>query len=105
MIQLTDGVKTRSLCPNCLAIELQENNISFINSPKLIDDISGQPGAVEFKSGYERYVLERRSMMRLISHNLRPIEWKCLVAIYGSNPYMLHDDFYDEEGSALQPIL
>ena len=104
VVTIADGVKTLHLCPNCIAMHFQNNELGFMNNPHLIDDITGQPGAVEFKSGKERYVLERRTMMRLIAHSLQPIEWKCLVALYGSNQYMLHDDFYDDEGNALQPM-
>lgn len=104
VITLIDGVKKLHFCPNCLALHFQNNEIAFINHQHLLDDITGQPGAVEFKSGNERYVLERRSMMRLISHNLQPVEWKSLVALYGEDKYMLHSDFYDEDGNALQPM-
>lgn len=102
---LTDGIGQRVLCPNCAAVAFQNNELSFINNPNLVDDISGKPGAVEFVSDGERYVLERRSMMRLISHNLKQSEWKILAAKYGPNGFMLHDDFYSEDGTALQPMM
>lgn len=38
---------------------------------------------------------------RLINHSLRPLEYFNLVAIHGHD-YDLHDDFYDEDGTACQ---
>jgi hypothetical protein len=40
---------------------------------------------------------------RLEDKALRPREWYELVAIHGPQSYWLHDDFYDEDGAALQP--
>ncbi|TYL83710.1 hypothetical protein FXB40_45925 [Bradyrhizobium rifense] len=34
---------------------------------------------------------------------LRPIEWFNLAAVHGWNKFLLHDDFYDQDGSASQP--
>ncbi|WP_193366729.1 hypothetical protein [Pelagibius marinus] len=33
---------------------------------------------------------------------MRPLEWFNLAAIHGQWKYLLHDDFYDEQGTALQ---
>ncbi|MEM6735378.1 MAG: hypothetical protein AAF620_04840 [Bacteroidota bacterium] len=38
----------------------------------------------------------------MLSNSLRPIEYFRLKAYYG-NTYLLHDDFYDEDGTATQP--
>ena len=35
---------------------------------------------------------------------LMPEEYNILLTNHNSREYMLHDDFYDEEGNALQPI-
>ncbi len=44
-------------------------------------------------------------MKRLITHRLTPEEWKILYDKYvkptNSFMFMLHDDFYDEEGHYL----
>ena len=104
MIKIKDAVRELNLCPNCLAISFLENEISFLNDPNLVDDITGKPGAVEFVSHNERYVLERRAMMRLISHNLKKNEYLVLAKKYGADKYMIHDDFYAEDGTALQPM-
>ena len=40
---------------------------------------------------------------RLEQRALRPLEWFNLAVIYGPIEHLLHDDFYDERGKALQP--
>ncbi|WP_202081193.1 hypothetical protein [Caldalkalibacillus salinus] len=40
---------------------------------------------------------------RLTKRALRPIEWYNLAVIHSSNKFYLHDDFYDEDGTATQP--
>lgn len=104
MIKITDGIKTIQLCPNCVAGMFLENKLSFLNNPNFIDDITGRPGAVKFESYGEEYCLERRVMMRLISHNLRKTEYLALAKKYGADKYMLHDDFYYPDGTAVQPL-
>lgn len=103
-VTLTDAYQSTTFCPNCLLIAFQENEIAFLNNMNWYDDISGKRGAVEYRSGKERYMLERRAMMRLISRNLRKKEWSALVEKHGANQYMLHSDFYAEDGTSLQPI-
>lgn len=36
---------------------------------------------------------------------LRPLEWFNLAAIHGWHKYLLHDDFYDQDGTAGQPMI
>lgn len=105
IITLKDAVKERHLCPNCVAYSFLENELSFINDHNLVDDISGKPGAVEFVSNNERYCLEKRTMMRLLSYNLQRHEYLILVNKYGSDKFMLHEDFYWNDGTKLQPML
>jgi hypothetical protein len=40
---------------------------------------------------------------RLQARALRPVEWYNLAKRHGWQEFLLHDDFYDEEGTALQP--
>src|SRR6476660_4189033 len=40
---------------------------------------------------------------RLRGRSLRPIEWFNLATVHGWNKFLLHDDFYDQDGSASQP--
>ena len=40
---------------------------------------------------------------RLMARSLRPLEWFNLAKRYGWAHFLLHDDFYDEDGTATQP--
>jgi hypothetical protein len=40
---------------------------------------------------------------RLMAFSLRPIEWYNLASVHSFYKYHLHDDFYDENGTASQP--
>lgn len=40
---------------------------------------------------------------RLLSYSLRPIEWYNLASIHTFNKFLLHDDFYEDDGEATQP--
>jgi hypothetical protein len=40
---------------------------------------------------------------RLEMFSLRPLEWYNLAAVHGPSQFLLHDDFYDEDGTACQP--
>ncbi len=105
MIALTDAAKTIELCPNCLAIMVLENKLVFQNNPSFIDDITGKPGAVKFESYGESYALESETMMRLVAHNLRQHEYLALAKKYGADKFMIHDDFYDIDGTPIQPMV
>lgn len=40
---------------------------------------------------------------RLVGLALRPLEWFNLASTHGPNKHLLHDDFYDDDGTAYQP--
>lgn len=40
---------------------------------------------------------------RLLKYSLRPIEWYNLAVAHSPNEFLLHDDFYEEDGEACQP--
>jgi hypothetical protein len=40
---------------------------------------------------------------RAAAYALRPLEWFNLAAKHGIGEFLLHDDFYDEDGAAIQP--
>ncbi|WP_342501106.1 hypothetical protein NSQ11_11140 [Bacillus sp. FSL W7-1582] len=40
---------------------------------------------------------------RLLTYSLRPIEWYHLAIIHSPKKFLLHDDFYEEDGEACQP--
>ena len=49
------------------------------------------------------YYLCRACAERLQNYALRPLEWYRLSLIHGADEFYLHDDFYDEKGTATQP--
>lgn len=105
IVNIIDRNGVKSYCPNCLSFELQTHNLNIAEDINLDCDITRQPGAVIYKSGDELYVLNKKSMLRLLSYNLTPDEYKILKDKAGDKfMYMLHDDFYTEDGEALQPI-
>ena len=101
---LKDKNGEQHLCPNCVAMMLCEGKLHLENSENLKDDITGKSGAIAFISGDEHYTLEKETMMRLLSHNLDPDEWVALSEKYGEDKFMLHSDFYLEDGTAIQPL-
>jgi hypothetical protein len=51
----------------------------------------------------EPYLVCRECHQRLMSRSLRPLEWFNLAKRHGWAKFMLHDDFYDDNGEATQP--
>lgn len=101
---ISDKNGTTFYCPNCLLEAVLNRKIKFENDLNLIDDITGEKGAVKFESGDELYILEKESMYRLITHNLDPDEYFALAKKYGADKFEIHSDFYDEfDGVAIQP--
>ncbi|WOP22443.1 hypothetical protein R0I01_03045 [Bacillus pumilus] len=39
---------------------------------------------------------------RLLNYSLRPIEWYNLAVLHSPKQFLLHDDFYGEDGQAFQ---
>lgn len=103
-ITITDNNGSTHYCPNCIIIEASNGRLKLTDNPNLICDITRKPGAVIFESLNEHYTLQSDIMMRLLTYNLTPNEWKTLIKKYNQNNYMLHDDFYDEDGNAIQPV-
>lgn len=106
LVSLTDAGKERIMCPNCIAKALKKNKISFKGNMNLVDDVTGIHGAVKFQclGTSEQYTLTPRRMLRLLAHDLCPNEWKVLSEKYGTHNFMLHSDFYTEDGWSIQPI-
>jgi hypothetical protein len=94
LIALRDNIKTLVLCKSCLSSEFINGRLSFVNNNELIDDISGRNGAVEFISDDERYCLDGKTMLRLISYNLQRHEYSILVRKYGNNMGLLRKELY-----------
>lgn len=97
--------KSISYCPNCMRQAILDDSLkrTLENDVTLTDDITGKSGAVLLVSGNETYTLEKETMLRLVSYTLKPEEYAALFKKYG-NAYMLHEDFYDANGIALQPV-
>lgn len=105
LTHLIDANEEKCLCPNCVAVAVANGTIKLEANETLCDDVTGEIGAVVFINGNERYILAPRRMIRLLAHNLRAYEWQALAAKYGANQFMLHDDFYTEEGNPWQPTV
>lgn len=104
IIRLRDKNGEQTFCPNCLAFTVSNGDLKIENDKTLRDDVTGKFGAVEYCSLNERYTLEKETMIRLICKNLTPEEWFALKEKYGADKFELHDDFYDEDGYAIQPM-
>lgn len=102
---LIDAAEERVLCPNCYTAAVANGRLEFEADQNLIDDITGEPGAVKFRSTFENYTLAPQTMLRLLARNLRPDEWKALVTKYSEHNFLLHDDFYTPDGVAWQPVV
>lgn len=103
-VHITDNNGTHVLCHCCLAIREQDSDVpTFENNMNFVDDISGLHGAVKYESGNESYSLDKAALRRLIFRHLTPNEWKILSNKYSPHNHALHEDFYDNNGIALQP--
>ena len=97
--------ETIKICPNCVVSGVYYNTINFPEG-NFISEISGAKNAIEIKEQIsdETYYLSPNEAKRLFCHMLMPEEYNILLTNHDNREYMLHDDFYDEEGNALQPI-
>lgn len=106
-VMIIDGNTSRIFCPNCLEMLTYTDRLKFVEHPDITDDVYSTRGAIIYVSLNESYKLKANTLRRLILHNLKPEEWKALHKKYVEEPntfkFMLHDDFYDDEGNALQP--
>jgi hypothetical protein len=105
LTHLIDANEEKCLCPNCVAVAVANGTMKLEANEALCDDVTGEIGAVVFINGNERYTLTPRRMIRLLAHDLRAYEWQALANKYGANQFMLHDDFYTEEGNPWQPTV
>lgn len=108
---IIDANTTRVYCPNCLIFIVDTDAVRFKENILVRDDITGEPGAISYISSGETYNLNGDAFKRLVLHNLTPSEYKILYKKYveptGERRFMflLHDDFYSDEGIAVQPIV
>ena len=105
--EITDAKRTVRYCPNCMAIKLCNEEIKFTPDKTLLCEITNKLGAVHYRTIDEDFILNPSTMIRFISHNLTVREYKKireLCDLYDMNDYMIHDDFYTEDGIAIQPL-
>lgn len=100
---IVDAEGGHCLCLNCLAMVEYDEHPAFVNSCAFVDDVTGQPGAVQYNCMDESYTVSAETLQRLIGHHLYPAEYKALVQKYGCDKFLLHSDFYSETGFAYQP--
>ena len=104
IVKIVDKHKTYQYCPNCLLDEELNNNLNLKDDSDIKCEITGKPACI-YISGDEKYVLNSDIMHRLIRCNLEPEEYLTLIKTrQGKFSFMIHEDFYDEDGYALQPI-
>lgn len=105
IVTIKDKNKEVPFCMNCLVECCINRKFNFENDENLIDDVTGEKGAIQYISKEVTYVLEKKTMIRLILNNLDPDEYFALAKKYGADKFELHSDFYDEfDGVAIQPI-
>jgi len=83
LLSISTNVKISDFCEAC--------KINKINVVEPSDD-PDQP-----------YKLCNQCHKRLLKYSLRPVEWYNLAVIHSPNKFLLHDDFYDDDGEACQP--
>lgn len=59
--------------------------------------------AVESDEPQQPFRVCRACARRLQTFSLRPLEWYNLASLHGPRQFLLHHDFYDEDGTACQP--
>jgi len=103
--KISDGRnRTLSLCPNHVVTALFSGMLDFEPDPKLTCEITGQKGAVKYEDADATYILAPDIMLRLINLSLHKREYRKLIKNRnGKIPFLLHDDFYGDDGTAYQP--
>ena len=94
-----------AFCPNNLVREALEGLPNF-TEPCTTSELSGLPGYVYRTANYDGETLTlrltREELYRLISLSLTPEEFRKIADAHGIF-HEIHDDFYDSDGTALQP--
>jgi hypothetical protein len=104
LVKFEDKNGIQSLCLNCCIIKEMENALILENNEDFICEVSNKKGAVKYTCGNEVYILDKEIMHRLIRRHLKPEEYLKLSSNRTELTYMIHDDFYTEDGTALQPV-
>ena len=64
IVTIKDKNKEVSFCMNCLVECCINKKFNFKNDENLIDDVTGEKGAIQYISKEVTYVLEKRTMIR-----------------------------------------
>ena len=104
------GGKKYTYCPNHMLEMLYNGKLELEPDESLTCEVTGKPGAIRLQESdeEEEYVLNPAVMLRLINRSLKPSEYKKLYELKATEekqPYLIHDDFYTEEGKPVQPVL
>lgn len=96
------------MCPNCMSESIYNRGVKWpIADSDKRSEISDKPDALSIiVPGYIKhiYVVTTDEAVRLLEHALMPDEYKALLKNHSETEYELHDDFYTEDGFALQPM-
>jgi hypothetical protein len=107
--RLDDGAVSMILCPNHQIMyvlgmvkhtdmELSPSNLTLKKSCTLCAE-----QAIIFEDHDATYELCSTHMEKLIRRSLAPKEFSVLYLKHG-NTFLLHDDFYEDDGEAVQPV-
>lgn len=106
LIVVDDGKTRRMMCPNhaifwALGVEEVAVLPSLLKEPYTCE-VCGKPGGevVDFP---DRMYLCAEETKDLLLHRLRPEQWRILHRAH-PGAFLLHDDYYDDDGTALQPV-
>jgi hypothetical protein len=92
-------------CPNNLINEAFEGLPHFIQ-PCTSSELSGLPGYIYRTANYDGNTvalhLTREEMYRMLSLSFTPDEYRRIRDKHGIF-HEIHDDFYDDDGTAIQP--
>ncbi len=98
-----------NICPNCIANKVYNNELIPLLKKELpgntfISEISGKPEAVKITDSLNEYTVTYEEADRLLGCDLKPEEYLKLMKTHSDEEYLLHDDYYNEDGKALQPV-
>lgn len=87
-----------------MIIHLQEKEVEFLGTTTLCEDCQKNEMNILETSDEQKqpYELCHQCHERLLTYSLRPIEWYNLSVLHSPKQFLLHDDFYGEDGQAFQ---
>ena len=102
------GMHIMTICPNCISEKIYNKSLIFpIETPhcSYASHLSGKTFGFNISLGQKTTIcLTKEEIELFIGHMLMPNQFRVLTNKLGKNIYELHDDFYDEDGFAMQPL-